>query len=75
MPESSAVAQTLDTLRAAKCAEDIDGWERLVEAQNHLVDLLNYLERKEGYSYFPATRKKCSPLARLESGRPVRSAA
>lgn len=60
-PASSAVAQTLETLHTAKATEDIEGWERLVEAQNHLVDLLNYLEEKEGYSYFPAERKKCRP--------------
>lgn len=59
MPESSAVAQTLETLRSASVAEDMEGWERLAEAQNHLVDLLRYLEKKEGYSYFPAQRKKC----------------
>lgn len=33
--------------------------ERLVLAQNHLADLLNYLEKKLVYSYFPATRIKC----------------
>ncbi len=75
MPESSAVAQTLETLRAAKRAEEIDGWERLAEAQNHLVNLLNYLERKEGYSYFPAKRKKCSILRQVESGQPAHSVA
>jgi hypothetical protein len=74
MPESSAVSQTLGALRAAKRAEDLEGRERLAEAQNHLVDLLDYLESKEGYSYFPAKRKKCSSL-RVESGRPVRSVA
>jgi hypothetical protein len=75
MPESSAVAQTLETLRKATCTEDIDGRERLAEAQNHLVDLLNYLERKEGYSYFPAKRRKCSALREVKPGRPVRSVA
>ncbi len=75
MPESSAVAQTLETLRTAKRAEDIGGRERLAEAQNHLVDLLNYLEHKEGYSYFPAEREKCGSLRQVQSGRPVRSAA
>jgi len=74
MPESSAVAQTLETLHAAKCAEDIDGWERLAETQNHLVDLLNYLEKKEGYSYFPAKRQKCKCSRLGESGRLLRSA-
>lgn len=74
VPESSAVTQTLEALQAAKCAEDIDGWERLAEAQNHLVDLLNYLESKEGYSYFPTKRKKCSSFRQVESSRPVCSA-
>ena len=58
-PESSAVAQTLETLHKAKHAKDIVGRERLVVAQNHLVDLLGYLEKKLGYSYLPAARKKC----------------
>lgn len=75
MPESSAVTETLEALRAAKCTEDIDGWERLAEAQNHLVDLLNYLERKEGYSYFPAKRQKCGSVRQMESDGPVRSVA
>ncbi|MGB5198790.1 MAG: hypothetical protein WBN68_10235 [Sedimenticolaceae bacterium] len=75
MPESSAVAETLEALRAARCAKDIGGRERLVEAQNHLVDLLNYLERKLGYSYFPAKRKKCTSLRQVKSGSPVRSVA
>ncbi|MGD8958026.1 MAG: hypothetical protein PVJ03_11880 [Chromatiaceae bacterium] len=75
MPESSAVTQTLETLRTAKSAEDMEGRERLAEAQNHLVDLLNYLERKEGYSYFPAKRKKCGSFRPVKSPRPVRSVA
>ena len=74
MPASSAVAQTLETLQTAKCAEDIDGWERLAETQNHLVDLLNYLERKEGYSYFPTKRQKCKFTRPVESEQLLRSA-
>jgi len=62
MPESAAVTQTLETLQRAKSIEDIDGRERLAEAQNYLVDLLNYLENKEGYSYFSGKRKKCRPF-------------
>ena len=58
-PESSAVEQILETLHKAKHAKDIVGKERLILAQNHPADLLNYLEKKLGYSYFPATRKKC----------------
>lgn len=77
MPESSAVAQTLETLRNAKQAADIIGRERLIEAQHHLVDLLNYLERKLGYSYFPDKRKKCSTIrpVKSESGRSAGAAA
>lgn len=33
--------------------------ECLAEAQNYLVDLLDYLEEKEAYSYFPGEREKC----------------
>jgi hypothetical protein len=62
MPESVAVTQTLETLRNADKAEEIGGQERLAETQNHLVDLLNYLEAKEGYSLFAGERKKCSHL-------------
>ena len=75
MPESPAVIQTIEALRTAKTAKDIDGWERLVEAQNHLVDLLDYLESKEGYSYFPAKRKKCSSVRPVASVRSIASSA
>jgi hypothetical protein len=59
MPPSSAVTQTLEALRKAKAVEDIEGRERLAETQRHLVDLLNYLEKKEGYSLFAGERRKC----------------
>ena len=68
MPPSSAVAQTLETLQKAKCADEIVGRERLIAAQNHLVNMLNYLEKKLGYSYFPYSRKKCKPLRLVTSG-------
>jgi len=60
MPESAAVTQTIKNLRDAKTIEDIQGIERLTEAQNYLVDLLDYLEGKEGYSLYPGERKKCA---------------
>jgi hypothetical protein len=66
MPESAAVAQTLETLRNASSVEDVEGWERLAEAQSYLVDLLNYLEKREGYSYFATARKKCRPFREAE---------
>jgi hypothetical protein len=67
MPESSAVAQTLEALHKATSVEDLEGWERLAEAQGHLVDLLRYLEKKEGYSYFPRQRKKCRQCQALQA--------
>ena len=42
-----------------KRVEDIGGQIRLVEAQHHLVDLLEYLEKKEGYNLYQGARKKC----------------
>ena len=67
MPESAAVTETLDALRGATTADDLPGRERLAEAQGHLVDLLSYLERQEGYSLFEGKRKKCA----LVRPRPV----
>ncbi len=63
--------QSLAALRNAEGVQEISGWDRLAEAQNHLVDLLAYLEAKEGYSLFPGKRKKCSrfegnPIAHQE---------
>jgi len=53
------VKQTLENLRNARSVDDIGGQDRLAEAQNHLVDLLEYLEEKEGYSLFIGEREKC----------------
>lgn len=60
MPESIAVTESLATLRNADTSDDIGGQERLAEAQHHLVDLLNYLEAKEGYTLFDGERQKCT---------------
>ena len=67
LPDSLAVRQTLEVLWEAKRTKDINGRERLAEAQNHLVELLCYLEDQEGYSLFPAERLKCefAPRERL----------
>ena len=60
LKDSQSVRETLETLRKAKTAKDIAGRERLVEAQNHIVELLSYLEDKEGYTLFQGTRLTCS---------------
>lgn len=59
LADSEAVKQTLEALRAGESAETLEGRERLAEAQSYLVDLLVYLEAKEGFSLFPGKRKKC----------------
>ena len=79
MPESAAVSETLDALRGATTADELPGRERLAEAQHHLVDLLSYLERQEGYSLFEGKRRKCAlvrprpvPITSEPERRPMR---
>ena len=60
LSNSPSVQQTLQALRDAESAEDLRGRNRLEMAQGHLVDLLNYLEGREGYRLFAGERKKCS---------------
>jgi hypothetical protein len=60
LAESEAVRQSLEALRKAKRAKGLTGWARLAEVQNYLVDLLHYLEEREGFSLFAGWRKKCS---------------
>jgi hypothetical protein len=62
LSDSQAVQQSLEALRNAKDGEHLPGRKRLEKAQNHLVDLLHYLEGKEGYSLFAGERKKCASL-------------
>jgi hypothetical protein len=56
------VQQSLEALRTASDDGDLPGRARLAQAQHHLVDLLRYLEGKEGYHLFQGERKKCSGL-------------
>jgi hypothetical protein len=57
--ESASLNETLEVLRTADHAENLSGGYRLAEVQNHLVDLLNYVERKEGFTLFHGERGKC----------------
>jgi hypothetical protein len=67
LSNSQSVQQSLEALRNAEDAEGLPGRNRLEKAQHHLVDLLQYLEAREGYRLFTGERKKCARL-------PVRSA-
>lgn len=60
LKDSESVQQTLQTLHGAKTAQHIVGRERLAEAQKYLVELLTYLEEKEGYTLFQGSRQICS---------------
>jgi len=62
LASSQSVQQSLQALRETKDADDLPGRNRLGKAQHHLVDLLNYLEEREGYRLFMGERKKCSSL-------------
>jgi len=60
LANSQSVQHSLQALRDAHDADDLPGRNRLAKAQHHLVDLLNYLEQREGYRLFMGERKKCS---------------
>ncbi len=60
LKDSQAVKQSLESLRKAGDANDIEGRERLADAQNHIIDLLNYIEEQEGFSLFQGEREKCA---------------
>jgi hypothetical protein len=62
LSNSRSVQQSLEAVRKAEDAETLPGRNRLEKAQHHLVDLLHYLEEKEGYRLFAGERKKCSRL-------------
>ncbi len=66
LKDSESIRQSLETMREAQTAADIVGRERLAEAQKHLVKLLSYLEKREGYSLFQGKRQSCSTISRLE---------
>ena len=62
LSDSQAMQQSLEALRSTEDVASLPGRKRLEKAQHYLVDLLHYLEGKEGYSLFAGERKKCSSL-------------
>jgi hypothetical protein len=66
LKESQSVKQSIAALRKSRDAGDIPGHERLVKAQNHIVDLLDYMEEQEGFTLFQGRRKKCKHLPNVE---------
>jgi len=62
LSNSPSVQQSLAALRNAADAQNLLGRNRLAKAQHYLVDLLHYLEDREGYRLFAGERQKCSSL-------------
>ncbi|MFZ0254548.1 MAG: hypothetical protein WAN46_02620 [Gammaproteobacteria bacterium] len=60
LSESASIRESMEALRATEDTTRLPGRERLEEAQYYLVDLLGYLESREGYSLFAGERKKCA---------------
>jgi hypothetical protein len=60
LSESASIRESLEALRATEDVKALAGRRRLEEAQYHLVDLLSYLELREGYTLFAGERKKCA---------------
>ena len=56
--QSKAVRCALAAIDRAEKAEALEGYERLVVLQNLLVDLLAYLENREGFSGFIGEHRK-----------------
>ncbi len=56
--QSKAFNRTLAAIDQADRAEKLEGVERLAVLQNHLVDLLAYLECMEGFTVSPDKRRK-----------------
>jgi len=52
------VMKVVKAIRKAKSIKDLSGWERLLQVQNQLVDLLHYIESEEGFSVSGKQRKK-----------------
>jgi hypothetical protein len=74
LSESEAIRQSLESLRNAQHADDIEGRKRLIEAHSHLVSLLEYMEEQEQYSLFEGKRKQCKKTRHVKP-RPAQAPA
>ncbi len=72
--QSKAVRYTLSAIDRADKAENLEGRERLAILQNLLVDLLAYIESREGFSVSIGERRKARIVGgyvRVSSGQPA----
>jgi hypothetical protein len=69
LSEMPSALATLEALREARCDEELEGCDRLARVQNHLVELLSYLEAREGFTLFPGQRNKAEEAKHAEHSR------
>ena len=67
LSDSEALKESLEALRNTDDAQTLPGRDRLMRVQNHLVELLVYVEQKVGYTLFQGERKKCGPPGTLSA--------
>src|SRR3989449_3987904 len=58
LSDSQSVQQSLEALRSTEDVASLLGRKRLEKAQHYLVDLLDFLQGKEGYGHLPCDRKR-----------------
>ncbi len=63
LSEVKAIGDTLKALRSATNGDDLEGRDRLAQVQNHLVDLVDYLEGQLGVTLSSFSRGKLPLVA------------
>ena len=57
-PLYQGIARTVKAICRSTSVNDLEGYRRLIQVQNQLVDLLNYIESQEGFSVSSKKRRK-----------------
>jgi hypothetical protein len=73
--QSRAVRRTLAAIDRVDQAEELEGVERLAVLQNLLIDLVNYLESREGFSVSTGKRQKARLRGFMAEAPPAPAAA
>ena len=60
--EANYLVDTLSALKVARNAEELKGRARLIDVQNCLVDLLEFIEGREAFTVFEGKRKKAQAI-------------
>lgn len=65
------IIKTIEMIDSTNIAEKLQGRDRLIVAHNHLVDLLHYLEDKEGFCVASRKRKKIVAMGSIPDGTEI----